>query len=57
MVVVFVPRAPDLADDGYLMTFVSDLASDSAEIVLLHAQDLEVARGDIKLANPVGTAR
>ncbi|HET6501723.1 MAG TPA: carotenoid oxygenase family protein [Amycolatopsis sp.] len=41
MEAVFVPRSASAAeDDGWLMTYVSDLPAGSAEVVILHAQDL-----------------
>jgi carotenoid cleavage dioxygenase-like enzyme len=41
MEAVFVPRTPDSAeDDGWLMTYVSDLPGGSADVVILPAQDL-----------------
>lgn len=41
MEAVFVPRTPDSAeDDGWLLTFVSDLPNGCAEVVIMHAQDL-----------------
>jgi carotenoid cleavage dioxygenase len=37
---VFVPRSPDAAeDDGWLVSFVYDAATDRSELVILHAQD------------------
>jgi carotenoid cleavage dioxygenase len=37
---VFVPRAPDAAeDDGWVMAIVTDAASDASDLVLLDAQD------------------
>ena len=48
MEAVFVPRAPDSAeDDGWLMTYVSDMTTRTSEVVILHAQDLN--------AGPVAT--
>ena len=42
MEAVFVPRTPDSAeDDGWLMTYVSDMTTKTSEVVILHAQDLE----------------
>lgn len=41
MEAVFVPRTPDSAeDDGWLMTYVSDMTTRTADVVILHAQDL-----------------
>jgi carotenoid cleavage dioxygenase-like enzyme len=41
MEAVFVPRAPDSAeDDGWLMTYVTDMRTRTADVVILHAQDL-----------------
>ena len=41
MEAVFVPRTPDSAeDDGWLMTYVTDMTTRTADVVLLHAQDL-----------------
>jgi carotenoid cleavage dioxygenase len=38
---VFVPRAPDAAeDDGWVLTFVYDAVTDTSEVVVLSAQDL-----------------
>ena len=38
---VFVPRTPDSAeDDGWLMTSVIDMTTDSSEVLIFHAQDL-----------------
>ncbi|ROO87588.1 carotenoid cleavage dioxygenase [Actinocorallia herbida] len=57
MEAVFVPRTPDSAeDDGWLMTYVSDLADSCAEVVILHAQDLSepVARVHIPQRVPLG---
>ncbi|MFF7883980.1 carotenoid oxygenase family protein [Streptomyces sp. NPDC020794] len=58
MEAVFVPRTADSAeDDGWLMTYVSDLANNSAEVVILHAQDLAggpVARVHIPQRVPLG---
>ena len=40
--VVFVPRAPDSAeDDGWLLSYVYDLEQDSSEVVILNARDIE----------------
>jgi carotenoid cleavage dioxygenase-like enzyme len=48
MEAVFVPRTPDAAeDDGWLMTYVSDMTTRTADVVILHAQDLS--------AGPVAT--
>jgi carotenoid cleavage dioxygenase len=48
MEAVFVPRTPDSAeDDGWLMTFVTDMTTRTADVVILHAQDLK--------AGPVAT--
>jgi carotenoid cleavage dioxygenase len=48
MEAVFVPRTPDSAeDDGWLMTYVSDMTTKTSEVVILHAQDLK--------AGPVAT--
>ena len=48
MEAVFVPRTPDSAeDDGWLMTYVSDMTTRTSEVVILHAQDLQ--------AGPVAT--
>ena len=41
MEAVFVPRTPDSAeDDGWLMTYVTDMTTRTADVVILHAQDL-----------------
>ena len=41
MEAVFVPRTPDAAeDDGWLMTYVTDMTTRTADVVILHAQDL-----------------
>jgi carotenoid cleavage dioxygenase len=41
MEAVFVPRAPDAAeDDGWLMTYVTDMTTRTADVVILPAQDL-----------------
>jgi 8'-apo-carotenoid 13,14-cleaving dioxygenase len=41
MEAVFVPRTPDAAeDDGWLMTYVTDMTTKTADVVILHAQDL-----------------
>jgi 8'-apo-carotenoid 13,14-cleaving dioxygenase len=41
MEAVFVPRTPDSAeDDGWLLTYVSDMTTRTADVVILHAQDL-----------------
>jgi 8'-apo-carotenoid 13,14-cleaving dioxygenase len=48
MEAVFVPRTPDAAeDDGWLMTYVTDMKTRTADVVILHAQDLN--------AGPVAT--
>ena len=48
MEAVFVPRTPDSAeDDGWLMTFVTDMTTRTADVVILHAQDFK--------AGPVAT--
>ena len=48
MEAVFVPRTPDSAeDDGWLMTYVTDMTARTSEVVILHAQDLD--------AGPVAT--
>lgn len=58
MEAVFVPRTPDSPeDDGWLMTYVSDLPGGCAEVVILHAQDLgggPVARIHIPQRVPLG---
>ncbi|MHA6695190.1 carotenoid oxygenase family protein [Homoserinimonas sp. A520] len=55
---VFVPRHEGAAeDDGWLMTFVSDLANASAEMVIIPAQDIAsgpVARIQIPQRIPLG---
>jgi carotenoid cleavage dioxygenase len=41
MEAVFVPRTPGAAeDDGWLMTYVTDMTTRTADVVILHAQDL-----------------
>jgi carotenoid cleavage dioxygenase len=41
MEAVFVPRTRDSAeDDGWLMTYVTDMTTRTADVVILHAQDL-----------------
>jgi hypothetical protein len=41
MEAVFQPCAPDASeDDGWLMAYVSDMTTDTADVVILHAQDL-----------------
>src|SRR6185437_11336387 len=41
MEAVFVPRTQDSdEDDGWLMTYVSDMTTRTSEVVILHAQDL-----------------
>lgn len=46
--VQFVPRTPDAAeDDGWLLSYVYDAATDRSEVAVLHAQDLS--------AGPVAT--
>jgi 8'-apo-carotenoid 13,14-cleaving dioxygenase len=41
MEAVFVPRTPDAAeDDGWLMTYVTDMRTNTADVVILPAQDL-----------------
>ena len=41
MEAVFVPRTDDAAeDDGWLMTYVTDMTTGTSEVVILHAQDL-----------------
>ena len=41
MEAVFVPRTPDAAeDDGWLMTYVTDMTTRTADVVILPAQDL-----------------
>jgi carotenoid cleavage dioxygenase-like enzyme len=41
MEAVFVPRTPDSAeDDGWLMTYVTDMTTRTADVVIMHAQDL-----------------
>jgi carotenoid cleavage dioxygenase-like enzyme len=38
---VFQPCAPDAAeDDGWLMMYVADMTTDTADVVILHSQDL-----------------
>lgn len=58
MEAVFVPRTADAAeDDGWLMTYVSDLANGNAEVLILHSQDLAggpVARIHIPQRVPLG---
>jgi len=37
---VFVPRAPDAAeDDGWILSYVHDATTDRSDVVILHAQD------------------
>jgi carotenoid cleavage dioxygenase-like enzyme len=48
MEAVFVPRTPDASeDDGWLMTYVTDMRTKTADVVILPAQDLQ--------AGPVAT--
>ncbi len=54
---VFVARGDDGEDDGWLVTFVHDLAADSAEFVVLDAQDFDrgyVARVPLPQRIPYG---
>jgi carotenoid cleavage dioxygenase len=55
---VFVPAGPDAAeDDGWLLGFVHDAASDRSDLVVLHARDFggePVAVVHLPVRVPVG---